>query len=166
MCAFQGFMHSSFWADPIFHTHILISMLNSMPIKTGLHKVFEGLVCMYVLYASVQYVCVLHLRNISLSVSSDMCCLFLFIYFTFSFTSSVLCFRNLKNRSLHSLGYMWQSSKPCVTSAHSGYGGPIDFNRIQFVTSLVIKSTLRNILIYLLALLVKIVSLFVLLWLL
>ncbi len=33
--------------------------LNSLPIKTSLHRVCLALVCMYVLYASVQCICVL-----------------------------------------------------------------------------------------------------------
>lgn len=36
MCAFQDFfMHSGFWAGPIFHTHPHLQHPNPLPIKTG-----------------------------------------------------------------------------------------------------------------------------------
>lgn len=74
MCAFQVFMHSGFWAGPIFHTHPHLQHSSHCLSKhdcTG--SVWHLCVCMF--YMCLYNVCLvsLYLRDISQSISWGTC---------------------------------------------------------------------------------------------
>lgn len=85
MCAFQSFMHSGFWAGPIFHTHPHLQHSPHCLSKqdcTG--SVWHLCVHMFYMHPCSVSVCSLYFRAISQSVTWDTCLnLFSFTLSTF-----------------------------------------------------------------------------------
>lgn len=95
--------------------------------------------CMYVLYASVQYICVLefekYFTKCSLRGSAMLICCFFFLFYFLC--SSVLCFSNLKNRSLIftcTTNCTCENHQSLVLQANVLVIGKKEFKRIQFFT--------------------------------
>lgn len=117
MCAFQGFMHSGFWAGPIFHTHPhLQHSAHCLSKQACTGSVWHLCVRMFYMHLYSVCECSLYLKDISQSMEAEARA----TLFTFSTVQWRGCrhlpYILLKWNVYRCLRYMSQSSRPCSMS--------------------------------------------------